>query len=86
MIATKKLVLADLSRQKRVTARLDEDLTPENTVEHALELYRERLGLPDNGRPWSAFSRGLRLDRNTRLADLPEEDDRWTVMPEVSAG
>ena len=86
MLATNELVLSDLSRQKRFTTRLDDELTPQHTVEHALELYRTHLGIPDNGRPWSAYSRGQRLDRKARLADLPETADRWVVMPEVSAG
>ncbi len=86
MIATDELVLSDLSRQKRFRTRLDDDLTPDHTVHHALEMYLDRMGIPDNALPWSAFSRGVRLDRKLRLADLPGTDDRWVVVPEVSAG
>ena len=86
MIASNQLVLSDLSRQKRFQTRLDDDLTPDHTVHHAVEMYLDRMGIPDNSLPWNAFSRGVRLDRRLLLADLPEADDRWTVVPEVSAG
>ncbi len=86
MIATNELVMSDLSRQKRFRTRLDDDLTPDHTVDHAVGLYLDRMGIPDNSLPWNAFSRGVRLDRKLRLADLSELDDRWVVVPEVSAG
>jgi hypothetical protein len=86
MIATNELVMSDLSKQRRLTARLDDDLTVDHTVDHAIELYLDRMRIPDNGLPWAAFSRGVRLDRKQRLADLTEADDTWTVVPEVSAG
>ena len=86
MIASNELVMSDLSRQKRFRTRLDDDLTPDHTVDHAVGLYLDRMGIPDNGLPWTAFSRGVRLDRKAQLADLPEAYDRWVVLPEVSAG
>ncbi len=86
MIPTSVIQMSDLSRQKRFRTELLEDLTPEHTVDQAVELYLDRMGIPDHGLPWSAFSRGVRLDRKQRLGELPDVDDRWVVMPEVSAG
>ena len=64
MIPTSVIQMSDLSRQKRFRAELPEDLTPDHTVDQAVELYLDRMGIPDHGLPWSAFSRGVRLDRN----------------------
>ena len=86
MIPTSVIQMSDLSRQKRFRAELAEDLTPDHTVDQAVELYLDRMGIPDHGLPWSAFSRGVRLDRKRLLGQLPELDDSWVVMPEVSAG
>lgn len=86
MIATTELVMSDLSKQRRYKTLLDDDLTPQNTVDHAVEHYLDRMSIPDNGLPWAAFSRGVRLDRKLLLSDLAEADDKWTVVPEVSAG
>jgi hypothetical protein len=86
MIATQKLVMSDLSRQKRLDAALDADLTPNHTVDQAIRHYLERLSIPDNGLRWTAFSRGRLLDKKLPLSDVPDVDDRWTVMPEVAAG
>lgn len=86
MITTDRLFMTDLSRQKRFETDLAEDVTPQHTVGQALEVYLDRMGIPENDLRWMAFSRGRRLDSKNRLADLPEEDARWTVVPEVSAG
>lgn len=86
MIATTKLKMRDLGRQRPFETELNGELTPRNTVDHALRHYLERKGIPDNGLRWTAFSRGVRLDAKRELADLPEVDAEWTVMPEVSAG
>ena len=86
MIATTKIEMTDLSRQKRLATELGEELTPAHTVEHAVQLFLERLRIAENGLRWTAFSRGVRLDLKRKLSELPEEDTRWTVMPEVSAG
>ena len=44
------------------------------------------MSIPDNGLPFSAFSRGVRLDLKTALEDLPEADSEWTIIPDVAAG
>ncbi len=86
MIATSRLELSDLSRQKRFTTTLEDDLTPQHTVGQVVEHYLARVRIPHNGLPWTAFSRGVRLDHKNRLEDLPDVDSAWMVMPEVSAG
>ena len=86
MIATSRIELSDLARQKRLSTDLSTELTPEHTVEQAIEYYLERSNIPDRGQTWTAFSRGVRLDKKARLADLPEADTSWTVAAAVSAG
>ena len=86
MIATTKLRMTDLSHQKRFDTDLGDELTPQHTVDQAIELFIEQTGIPSHGLRWTAFSRGVRLDKKSALADLPESDASWTVMPEVSAG
>ncbi len=84
------LALSDLSGQRRYeTDFSDEDVSPDHTVGQVLEHYLERMEIaPDDrdGLRWSAYSRGVRLDNNRRVADLPETENDWMVMPNVSAG
>jgi hypothetical protein len=86
MVAATKLRMTDISRQKRLDARLDEDLTPRHTVGQAVDHYLQRMRIPGEGLRWAAFSRGLKLDNKQPLDELTEADTEWTVMPEVSAG
>ncbi len=83
---TATLELSDLSRQKRLRVDLGAALTPEHTVDHAIEHYRAELNIPEHNLRWMAFARGRRLDNKTPLRDVPDEDAAWTVMPEVAAG
>lgn len=86
MVATSRLRMSDLSRQLRLETDLSSELTPQHTVGQAVDHFRARSRLPDHGTAWTAVSRGVRLDANARLADVPEVDSQWTVMPQVSAG
>jgi hypothetical protein len=86
MTATSTIRFSDLSRQKRFSTDLEDDLTPNHTVDQAIDLFLESVGIPDNDLPWTAFSRGVRLDKRTRLGDLTEDFTEWTVLPTVSAG
>ena len=86
MIANSKIRFSDLTRQKRFTTDLSRDLTTRHNVDQAIGHFLERAGIPDNELPWAAFSRGVRLDKRVLLADLPEQDHEWTVLPTVSAG
>jgi hypothetical protein len=86
MIASSVLSLSDLTRQKRFSTDLSDDMTPRHTVGQAVEHYLDRMAIPDNGLRWTAFSRGRRLDSKSLLEQLPENDTQWTVLPEVSAG
>jgi len=88
LVALTKFTMSDLARQKRVEVDLTDGgaITGSHSVSQAVEHYRERLQIPDRGLRWTAFSRGVMLDGKSRLRDVPEIDDEWTVMPEVSAG
>jgi hypothetical protein len=86
MIATSRLEFTDLTRQRRFSTDLSDELTPAHTVDQAVHHYLDRARIPHNDLRWMAFSRGVRLDGKSRLADLPEADARMTVLPEVSAG
>lgn len=86
MVATSRLVMSDLSRQMRLETDLNTELTPQHTVGQAVDHFRNRLRIPDHGTSWTAFSRGVRLDAKAMLADVPDVDTQWTVMPQVSAG
>ena len=86
MVTSSSLVMTDISGQKRYETGLDGDLSTENTVGQAVEHYLNQMNIPANGLRWSAFSRGVMLDKKNRLGDLEEEDTRWAVLPEVSAG
>ena len=86
MLPTTKLEFTDLTAQRRFVTTLEGELTPEHTVDQAVHYYLERERIPHNNLRWMAFSRGLRLDAKSRLADLPETQTRLTVLPEVSAG
>ena len=86
MIANSKIRFSDLSQQKRFMTDLTKDLTTRHNVDQAIGFFLDRAGIPDNDLPWAAFSRGIRLDKRTLLADLPDQDDEWTVLPTVSAG
>ena len=85
--AVRSIAMSDLSRQKRFRAELGSDgLTRRHTVGQAVDHYLDRMGIRDNGLRWTAFSRGVKLDSKRSLADVPEADSEWTVLPEVSAG
>ena len=86
MNSTSTIDMADLSRQKKLSADLTDELTPDHSVGQAVEHYIDRMAIPDHGLRWTAFSRGRRLDRKSRLSEIPHEDTQWTIMPEVSAG
>ena len=45
-----------------------------------------RVGIRSSGLRWSAFTRGVKLDSKQRLSDLPDTQNDWVVMPEISAG
>ncbi len=85
--ATRSIAMSDLSRQKRWQAELGTDgLTRRHTVGQAVDYYLDRMNIRSHGLRWTAFSRGVKLDNKVELDDVPETDDQWTVMPEVSAG
>lgn len=87
MVAAANINMTDIARQKRLVTNLKSDgLTPRHTVGQAVDFYRREMRLPGEGLQWSAFSRGVKLNNNLLLEDLPDEDAEWTVMPEVSAG
>jgi hypothetical protein len=87
MLPTTTLEMTDISRQRRFRQGLDSSLlSPRHTVGQAVETYREQLAIPGGGNRWAAISRGKRLDMKSLLADVPEELNSWTVMPEISAG
>jgi len=86
MLATTRLELSDLSRQKRLALDFDDDLTLQHSVGAAVQHYLHRMNIPDHGQRWYAFSRGVMLDSQSRLTEIPDESSRWTVLPEVSAG
>lgn len=80
------LVISDLSRQRRFRTDLSGDLTPEHTVDQAIDHYLATKSIPKNGLRFVAVSRGRRLDKKTRLGDLPDADTDWRVLPEATAG
>ncbi len=89
MVASAKITMSDISRQKRVEADLkapDAPLTMRHTVAQAIDYYLERTRIPRDGLPWTAFSRGVKLDSKRKIESLEETDTEWTVLPEVSAG
>ena len=86
MITTSRIRFSDLSQQKRFSTDLTNDLTVDHNVDQAIEHFLEQIGVPENDLSWSAYSRGVRLDKRLQLRDLPEEDGDWTVLPMVSAG
>jgi hypothetical protein len=88
MIATKRFVMTDLARQKRLEVDLNngDGLTPAHSVGQAVEHFLGRMQIRDNGLRWTAFSRGLALDSKRKLEELEDTDTEITVMPEVSAG
>lgn len=86
MIATTRLEMNDLSRQKRLSTDLSDELTPEHTVEQAVQHDLERSGIHDNGLRWTAIGRGVCLDMKRHLSELPEDDTSWVVTPDVAAG
>jgi hypothetical protein len=86
MVTATKLRMTDISRQKRLDAGLDGDLTPRHTVGQAVDHYLQRMRIPGEGLRWAAYSRGLKLDSKAPLEELTDADTDWMVMPEVSAG
>ncbi len=86
MTATATLRFTDLSRSRSCTVELGEELSPQHDVDQAISHFLDRAGIPRNDHEFTAYSRGVRLDKRARLADLPDEDNEWTVVPTVSAG
>ena len=89
MVASAKITLSDISRQKHVVADLqvpDAPLTPGHTVGQAIDYYLEWTRIPRGGLLWTAFSRGVKLDNKRKIESLEDTDTEWTVLPEVSAG
>ncbi len=86
MNASATLELTDLSRSKRLSARLTDDVTPHHTVRQTVQHFLGNVGIRDADQTWNAFSRGVRLDNKSRLADIPDDATDWMIVPEVSAG
>jgi len=87
MVAISRITMTDISRQKKLNVGLDGELTPAHTVGQTIEHYIDRMGIRDTDLRWSAFSRGVKLDNKSVLADVPgAEEQVWTVMPEIAAG
>ena len=87
MLSTATLEITDLSKQKRFARSLaSDDLTPEHSVGQAVELFLDQMAIPAEALRWTAISRERRLDAKQRIAELEEQDSRWMVLPEVSAG
>ena len=87
MVASSQILMSDISRQNRYEVGLNGQLTPTHTVGQAIEHYLDRMGIPDAGLRWSAFSRGVKLDNKVELSEIADQEvNAWTVMPEVSAG
>jgi hypothetical protein len=76
----------DLARQRHFETDLSGDLTPQHTVDQALDRYFDATGTARNGERWHIASRGRGLDLKSRLSELEEVDNEWLVIPEVSAG
>ena len=83
MNATATLELTNLSRSKRLSAKLNEDLTLHHSVGQTVEHFLGSVGIRDTGKTWNAISRGVRLDSKSKLLDLPEADTDWMIIPEV---
>jgi len=86
MTTTSMIRFSDLSQQKRFSTDLTDELSVDHNVSQAIDHFLNEIGVPENDLKWSAYSRGVRLDKRTQLRDLPEEDADWTVLPMVSAG
>lgn len=86
MVSSSVLEMTDIGRRKRFSTDLEGELTPGHNVEQAVDHYLSQVGLPRKGHRWVAVSRGLRLDKRQQLADLPEVDNLWKVLPESTAG
>jgi hypothetical protein len=87
MVATSRIAMSDISRQKRFETTLDGQLTPRHTVAQLIDFYLEQAGIPQGDVRWSAFAKGLKLDNKAELGNLAVEDEvDLTIMPEVSAG
>jgi hypothetical protein len=86
MIATSTLYISDLSQEKRYAVDLGDELSVHHDVDQTIEHFLSQTGIPRNDLDWSASSRGVRLDKRARLADLENADTSWTVVPTVSAG
>jgi hypothetical protein len=80
------LELADLSQSRRINVELGEELTVDHEVDQAIDHFLHQTGVSRNDLEWSAYSRGVRLDKRSRLGDLADEDVAWTILPTVSAG
>ena len=87
MVVANRINMSDLSRQKRLAVTIGDDgISESHTVEQAIGHFRNRLGIRDNGFRFVAFSRGIKLKNDQKLADVPEADSDWMVLPEVTAG
>ena len=86
MTATATLQVSDLSRSRSCTVELGDTISPNHQVDQVIDHFLDQTGIPRNDLEFSAYSRGVRLDKRARLADLPDEDTEWMVVPAVSAG
>ncbi len=86
MTTATRIQFSDLSQQKRFSTNLTDELTVDHNVEQAIAHFLEQIGVPENDLPWSAYARGVKLDKRTQLRDLSEKDADWTVLPTVTAG
>lgn len=84
------LTMSDVSGQRRLRLDLEEsdEVSPSHTVSQVIEHYRETMLGSEDGHDghWWAYSRGVKLDTKKPIEQLPEQDNQWLVMPEVSAG
>ena len=86
MVAATRIRMTDISGQKEAEVDLAGPITPRHTIGQALEFGADQMGIPHDGVPLTAFSRGVKLDNKRPLNQLRKEDTDWQVMSEVSAG
>ncbi len=86
MLAASILNITDLSRQKKLSVKLSDEITPGHTVDQTIDYYLEAKHIPKHGQRWVAVSRGRRLDTKLPLAEIPDVDNDWRVLPEAVAG
>ena len=86
MLAASIISITDLSRQKKLSLNLSDEITPGHTVDQTIDHYLEAKRIPKHGQRWVAVTRGRRLDNKLTLAELPDVDVDWRVLPEAVAG